>query len=564
MAAVTKLVDASGNPLRTKAEAFAASSYSAPEMRRWHPRPGSADADLIPEQGRIVSRSRDLARNHGIADGARQTHLDNVVGCGLRLKAKPNWQVLKRQRDWADEWAQGVEARWQGYWGTTQPDAADCLNGDGLTAQVFNSAWMNGEFISLPLWMPGRLTQQGMAQYATCHNIVEPDRLSNPYGAPNTPTLRGGVEIDAYGKPLAYNFRTTHPGDVYFAGAMYVNDAAYGRWERVPAMTPWGRRRVIHGYDRELRPGQSRGIPALASVMKPFKTLGDFTQAELNAAIANALVAIVLESNLSQEAIVELFSSNPDALKAYQDGLSQRNRSAIDHMGAQIIPVPLGDKVSSFSPGRPSSNYDPFVTSFLRWISVGLHLPYELLMKDFSKTNYSSARAALLEAWRFFNRRRKWLSEYWMQPAYELWLEEEINAGEIEDPGFYTQRAAVCRATWVGDGRGWVDPLKEVEAAALRVAQGFSTLEAECAEQGRDWRDVVEQKARELKYIKDLEAQYGISFSAPAPAVLSPAKAKETNAEGEATAGDQPSGTTAGPGGVRINEYGHEVDPAYT
>jgi capsid protein len=54
-----------------------------------------------------------------------------------------------------------------------------------------------------------------------------------------------------------------------------------------------------------------------------------------------------------------------------------------------------GDKVSPFTPSRPNSGYGQFVENVLRHIGAGLNIPFELLMKDFSKTNYSSARAAL-------------------------------------------------------------------------------------------------------------------------------------------------------------------------
>ena len=57
-----------------------------------------------------------------------------------------------------------------------------------------------------------------------------------------------------------------------------------------------------------------------------------------------------------------------------------------------------GDKVAPFTPSRPNSGYGQFVENVLRHIGAGLNIPFELLMKDFSKTNYSSARAALLEA----------------------------------------------------------------------------------------------------------------------------------------------------------------------
>lgn len=494
---------------RVHAEAFIASSQSHEDMRRWHPHPGSADADLIPELGRITSRSRDLARNHGIADSARQTQLDNIVGTGLRLSAKPQWKLLKgRDRKWAEEWGNGVEALFQEWWGSTACDAANSLTGDSLTAQVWNSRFLNGEACALPLWLP-----RPGARFATRLQLVEPDRLSNPNDRPNTDRLRGGVEIDEYGAPQGYWFRRAHPGDVYFQAGQLASQFDRNVWERVPAYTSWGRKRVIHAHDKD-RIGQSRGIPALTAVMRPFKVLGDYTNSELKAAAANALVAIVLESNLTQESIVELLGGNPDALKTYQEGLAQRKASAINFQGAQILPIPLGDKATSFAPARPAAAFDPFVTMFLRHIAAGLHMPYELLLKDFSKTNYSSARAALLEAWRFFRGRRKWLATYFLTAVYCLFLEEAVMQGLVDAPDFYENYGAYTRCFWIGDGRGWIDPLKEAQAADLRMSKNLSTLEAECAEQGLDWEEVLEQRARELLRQQELENEYGIKFPA--------------------------------------------------
>jgi lambda family phage portal protein len=529
-----------GGGLKVGAEAFQAASQSHPDLRRWFPFQGSADADLLPEQGRIVARSRDLDRNHGVAGGARQTHLDNIVGCGLRLSAKPNWKVLQKDREWAEEWGNNIEAWWQTWWGTHLCDAAETLTGDGLARQTFNAAWMNGEALSLPLWLPER-----GYRFSTCLQNVEADRLSNPNGRPNSDTLRGGREINQYGKPLAYWIRTTHPGDTFFFSRSLVQTGGIGKWERIPAETPWGRKRVIHLYDQE-RTAQSRGIPALASVMRQFKVLGDFTNAELKAAAANALVALVLESSLDQEAVVNLLSSDADALKKYTDGLSSNNRSAIDYQGAMLLPVPLGTKVNSVSPGRPTGAFEPFVTTLFRHIAAGLNIPYELLMKDFSKTNYSSARAALNEAWRFFKGRRNWLATYFYKPVYALWLEEAVNAGIVEAPDFYENWEAYCRCFWIGDGRGYVDPLKEQQASRGRMEDNTSTLELECAEQGHDWEEITEQRARELKRIKELETQYGIKFPTPAkgsaPAQSGDNAAEEGNPPGDGdSGGDKPA-----------------------
>jgi lambda family phage portal protein len=139
----------------------------------------------------------------------------------------------------------------------------------------------------------------------------------------------------------------------------------------------------------------------------------------------------------------------------------------------------------------------------LRNVSAGMNLPYELLVKDFSKTNYSSARAALLEAWRYFNGRRRWLSDYWLREVYALWLEEAVNAGEIEAPGFYDNKYAYCRAKFIFGGRGWVDPVKDATASRMRVEGFVSTLEQECAEQGLDLEEVLDQRQIEAAMMRE-------------------------------------------------------------
>lgn len=475
-------------------QAFQASSLSHPDLGRWQPFPGSADSDLLPELPTIRSRSRDLTRNHGVAGSALQTQLDNVLGCGLWLAPTPDYTLLKRDRKWASAWRRPVKSLWRNWFETTWCDAGKSLTGDALATQVFSGAFQNGDGVTLPLWLP-----EAMAPLSTRLQVIESDRLCNPNFSMDTAKLRGGVEIDEYGAPIAYHIRKSHPGDTL----LYMNGADF-TWERIPATTAWGRRRVIHAHDKG-RAGQSRGIPALAGVMRQFKVLGDFQNAELKSAVVNAMVGLVVESALSQEGLLDLLSNNSDALSKYTDGLAGRQRAAIDFSGGgMILPVPLGDKVHGFTPGRPTTAYEPFTTTAFRHIATGLNLPYELLMKDFSKTNYSSARAALTEAWRFFNGRRNWLALGFYQPCYELFMEEMVEAGEIEAPGFYENKAAWCRARWIGPGRGWVDQLKEAQAAELRMDIFISSLEDECAEQGKDWEELLEQIAEEEARFKEL------------------------------------------------------------
>lgn len=488
-------------------------SISAYDVTAWQPKRGSADADLLPNLNMLVGRSRDIERNNGVAKGGLQTIVDNVVGTGLRLSSRPDYKALGKTIEWADEWGRQYESMFHAWWWTTACHAGDTMTGDQLTAQQFSSQLRNGEFVALPLWLPER--GDG---YSTKLQTIEPDRLSQPDGQMESVRFRGGIEFDVYGAPTAYHFKRTHPGDPY-----YYDDAGLSGWERVPRRTPFGRLRVIHGFNPE-RSGQSRGKPLLTSILPQFKQLDRYVNAEIMAAVVNAMVAMTIETPLDNDSIVELFAKDRDAyMQARQD-------HAVRIQSGGLMTLFPGDKASAFLPSRPASGFGAFCENIYRIIGVGLDIPYELLMKDFSKTNYSSARAAMLEAWRSFNRQRDWLGTQWMDPVSCLFLEEMVNAGRIEAPGFYENRWAYQRCKWIGPGRGWVDPVKEADASVIRLGNNLSTLEQECAEQGLDWEEVLEQRARENAKAKLL----GVDIAPPQPrATTTPYPSDEPPQKGE-------------------------------
>ena len=481
-----QILGANGQPL-AQDTAHRGASLSARELSSWLPSLGSADTDLLDELPTLVARSRDLVRNNGIAAGAIQTLVDNVVGTGLRLSALPDYKALGRNKEWADEWSRKTEALWRSWTETTDCDAAQGLTFAGLTAQVFRSGLINGEALALPLWIKDR-----PGQFSTVIQLVETDRLSNPSGKMDSKTLRGGIEVDRYGAPQAYWISKRHPGDRFLSISMEMD-----KWQRVSVRTRFGRQRVIHVHDKE-RTGQNRGKPILSAIMPLFKMLDHYERSELQASVVNAMIAAFIETPLDGESISELFGGSSE------DYMAARNEWQVKLQGGAVIPVFPGDKVAPFTPSRPNAAYGTFVENILRHIGTGLNLPFELLMKDFSKTNYSSARAALMEAWRFFMGRRQWLATYWARPVYELWLEEAINKDLIEAPGFYDNKALWTRCKWIGPGRGWIDPVKEAQASKIRMEIGLSTLEDECAIQGLDWEEVLEQRAREQTKMQEL------------------------------------------------------------
>jgi len=151
----------------------------------------------------------------------------------------------------------------------------------------------------------------------------------------------------------------------------------------------------------------------------------------------------------------------------------------------------------------------------LRYIAANLGVSYEQLSRDYTKTNYSSARAAMLETWKFMQARKRAVADNLATHIYRLWLEEAINKGELESftkeqaNMLYTDGAlnlnfeALTQCDWIGAARGQIDELKETQAAVLRLKYNLTTYEDELARSGKDWRQVMNQRERENKEMRD-------------------------------------------------------------
>ncbi len=486
---------------------YAGASLTRKQLSNWQPDRRPADAELLPSYDMLVARSRDLDRNNGVAAGSFQTLNDNVVGIGLRLSANPDYRALGRDINWAEDWSRQVESLWQTWANSTACDASGRMTFATMTQMVFRASLQNGEALALPLWL-----DRASTPFRTCLQLVETDRLSNPNFAPSSLLLRGGIEMDPFGKPTAYYIQRQPVGPGMFMWSIGGVNWGIGLadWERVPAETPSGRKRVIHAFQAD-RVDQTRGKPILTPVIEQFRMLDSYQRTELQSSIVNSLVAGVIETPLDPAGIAEMLGGDPNAY------LAEKGKYRVNLEGGTFIPLYPGDKMTPFVPARPAPQFASFVETVLRHIGTALGLPYELLLKDFSKSNYSSARAALIEATRFFMSRRMWLGTYWAAPVYKLWLEEVVNAGLIDAPDFYENQEFYLRARWLGPGRGYIDPVKEAQAAQIRMDSMISTLEIECAEQGLDWVDVLDQRALEMARMKELNLTPPPPVKAAAP-----------------------------------------------
>jgi len=484
------------------------------ETMTWNPSFRSPDQTINPVKETADARGKDMVQNDGYANGAVALHRDNIVGPQYRLNAQPNYRALGVEESWAEEFQEVVEARFN-----VLANSEDCwLDAQrtktltGMIRLVVGGFVMTGESLATAEWI-----RENRRPCQTAVQIISPTRLCNPNNLADEKNLRRGVRSDFRGKPIAYCIRSGYPTDPY--GFSYT-------WSEIPVEKPWGRKQVSHIVE-QLLPDQTRGVADMVAALKQMKMTKKFQEITLQQAVVAATYAAAIESELPPGMVFEQMGggeANFDGINAYMANYMTQLASYLEgSKNIQVDGVKMphlfpGTKLNIQSLAQPGGVGDGFEQSLLRHTAACLGLSYEQFTRDYTKTNYSSARASMTETWKFMQSRKKSVADRFATFVYQLWLEEEINKGTIPlPPGkdstwFYEPlvKDALSQCTWIGASRGQIDELKETQAALLRIKGGLSTYEEEIGRLGSDFRDVFRQRAREDRMIKELNLQFSM------------------------------------------------------
>jgi lambda family phage portal protein len=513
--------------------AFEGASRFSRELASWQPPSLSPDVELNQDKPFLDARVRDLVKNDGYTSGAVATHKDGIVGSQYRLNAQPDWKVLGADEAWSTDFQEWAESNFT-LWAESPHNWVDAsrLNTlTGLVRMVVGLSVLTGESLSTVEWIR---SDNERRPSNTAIQMVHLDRLSNPNDQWDTASIRRGIEKDFRGAPVAAHIRSTHPSE------FYSDNPTNFVWNRVPFRKPWGRLQVIHLYEQQ-QPDQSRGVSTMVSVLKEMKMTRNFRDVVLQNAVVNATYAAAIESELPSETIFEQLGggTGENGVERYLAALSEYTGGSKNlHVDGVRIPHLFPNTKLNMRPlGTPGGVGTDFETALLRYVASSLGLSYEEFSKDYTRTNYSSARASMLGTWKFLQSRKKIFADRFASTVYALWLEEQINARTAPLPAgkkpkhFYEglNAEAYCKCDWIGASRGQIDEWKETQAAVLRIKEGLSTFEDEIARGGKDFREVFRQQARE----KQMRDELGITIE-----VLQTSTPKATNNDTEDT-GDQ-------------------------
>ena len=468
----------------------------------------SADYELGTSLTSLRSRSRQLMRDAPYALRARLIVVNNVVGAGIGMQA----QVKNSRGSPHVAINESIEDAWECW-----SKADSCHTGGALHFSDFERSCLSEVFTAGEVFIRKHYQAFGESEIPLALELIEAERMANEFTHPQAggPGTRLGIELDKFGRPVAYYVRPIHPGENRqpIDGGML--------FERVPAD------QIIHLRKVDRWP-QTRGEPWLHAVVRKLNDMDEYSTAELLAARMSANYFATIES--------ESGDPNPLATEMQADGSKQINiePGVIEQLAA-------GDKLEFHAPNRPNTALDPFLRYMLREVASGIGVSYESLSRDYSQSNYSSSRLALLDDRDLWRVLQQWWVRAFREPLLRDWMDAAVLARaipEIAVESYAADRERFLSVSWKLRGWSWIDPTKEVEAYKEAVRCGFTTVQAviEQTGGGADLEDVLEQRRQELDDMAALNLVFDTDPTIPAanPAAKAQPPAAPIAAEGDA------------------------------
>ena len=495
---------AGGGPRMSYASHGASSTLNS--LIGWIVDAGNAEDSIDLQSSKLRQRARDLYEGGGLARSGPETLTTSVVGWGIQPKPKVDGDFLGMTDDAREEAEQAILREWKLWAENTMCDAERQQNFYGLQQLAFLSMLMSGDVFAL-----FGMKENKRTPYQTTVRLLEADRICNPDSSGDSESKESdsggriidGVEIDKEGAVIRYYIASRSP----IAG----NDNSELTWTAIDAYgKDTGYPNILHIMTWE-RPEQRRGIPFVSAEIELIKQFTRYMNAELAGKVVSAMLTLFITSK------------EDDGKAGMEDAVNEDEKVTDDELKLELAPgaiydLPPGKDVTTVDPKRSDTQFESFVNTCITVIASSMGIPKEVLIKKY-ESNYTAARAALLDFWRTVRVYRTRFNTAFNQPIYEQWLSEAVAAGRIDAPGFFDDpavRLAWCGCSWMGASMGHVDPLKEVNAAEVRIRNNITTEEQEAMEyNGNDRSAIVRQRKKEIAERADMGGAEDSSTAPP-------------------------------------------------
>ena len=432
----------------------------------WRTYNESADATDSVARDTIRARARDMERNSDMANSVVRAFRRNVIGAGgyTLLPRTANNDLNEQIVDLWTEWTK----------------AKNCdVTGQQSLNQMLRMA-VQRKKVDGGILFKKCYTRGGLLPFKL--QALEVDELSTssitPHHSGNF--VSGGIEYNEYRRPVGY----------------WIEEYSYNGFEiRMPKYYP--AKDIIFIYTKN-RPSQLREMSDLAPTINRIKDANEY------------ITAVSVKERIAACLAVFIKKTVPTTGFGRTTGpIGERH----EYQGKALTPgmiteMNAGDEIQVVDPKNGSADASTFLKLQQRMISAGQGLSYEATARDMSETTYSSARQAIIEDEGTYADDIELMQQF-LAEVYETFIISAWLAGALTIPDFWENKTAYLKHSWIASPKKWIDPLKESSANKTALDSGIKSFKDISAEQGKDWRQQIDDMAEVAEYAREKGVQIG-------------------------------------------------------
>lgn len=400
-----------------------------------------------------------------------------------------------------------------------------CIEVGNVTHEEFNNlykVWLHLENCD---YIIKRYTKDGYLPFKL--QTFEVDELDNSQMLPKKKGNKvvGGIEMNEYNKPMGYWIRQYSVDGMALSNPVYV-DA----------------KDVIFLYTKH-RPSQVREMSDMSPTITRIRDANEFMIAVSVKERIAACLSVFIKKQLPTTGIGRQNGSVPGPHQDYQ------GKSIAPGM---IKELNAGDEIQVVNPTGQATDAASYIKLQQRLVGAGQGISYEATSRDMSESNYSSTRQGIIEDDMTYAEEKEMLMEV-MDEIYETFIISLWLAGELDAKDFWDNKDKYFEHAWITAPKKWIDPQKEANANKIALNTGQKTFKQIAAEQGRDWKEQIDEMAEVLEYAKDKGIDLGgVIFDQTAAELY----------EDEETPADNPQQTDGNQTGEETGQESEEGDGA--
>jgi lambda family phage portal protein len=418
----------------------------------------------------VRARARDLERNSDMMNGVISAWVRNIIGRGRILQVQTEDIELNNQI--SELWKRWCKAR-------------NCdVTGSQTFNQILRTAVRRKKVDGGVLFVK-RYTDYGMVPFQL--QMLEVDELDVNQYEPKYKGNKviGGVEYTKYNRPVGYYFRTySLDGIELLKNPVFVEA------------------KDVIFYFSKTRFSQVREMSEQAPIMKRIRDANEFITAVSIKERIMACLSVFIKRTLPQVGGLGR-SSNGNANGSKKQSYAEKTLEP-----GMMMELNSGDEIQVVNPTGQAMDASSHVRMHQRLIGAGSGLSYEATSRDVSQTNYSSSRLAIIEDGETFSEDNESI-EAIMDEVYETFVISCVLAGLLSIKDFWENKEKYFTHKWIKAPKPWIDPAKEANANKTAVETGEKTFIDLCAENGKDWRQSIDDIAAANKYA----AEKGVDMS---------------------------------------------------